>query len=249
MRLVGWLRQSIAFLGVRRQKLVADPSRVLSRDFSAFRLQPTRSLVEPEKMMVNCTTPGEVTHEIRDFCRSIDPTASPCFVDVKPAPDALPRNCFYNTKGYVAQCGGSVQYGWIIWEAPSVLLEAEFHAVWRDPEGKLLDVTPKEDGETRIVFLPDRTRVWGKELIPNIRRVLNDSPECRKMLERADALFEIRKRNWKNGKLDCEGANRDYAECLARERTLHDAQLSKVGRNDPCFCGSGKKFKKCCGRA
>jgi uncharacterized protein len=22
----------------------------------------------------------------------------------------------------------------------------------------------------------------------------------------------------------------------------------KLGRNDPCFCGSGKKFKKCCGR-
>lgn len=21
----------------------------------------------------------------------------------------------------------------------------------------------------------------------------------------------------------------------------------KVGRNDPCLCGSGKKFKKCCG--
>ena len=23
----------------------------------------------------------------------------------------------------------------------------------------------------------------------------------------------------------------------------------KVGRNDPCSCGSGKKFKKCCGQA
>lgn len=23
----------------------------------------------------------------------------------------------------------------------------------------------------------------------------------------------------------------------------------KVGRNDPCGCGSGKKFKKCCGQA
>lgn len=22
----------------------------------------------------------------------------------------------------------------------------------------------------------------------------------------------------------------------------------KVGRNDPCLCGSGKKFKKCCGK-
>lgn len=21
----------------------------------------------------------------------------------------------------------------------------------------------------------------------------------------------------------------------------------KIGRNDPCLCGSGKKFKKCCG--
>lgn len=24
------------------------------------------------------------------------------------------------------------------------------------------------------------------------------------------------------------------------------AQPVKVGRNDPCSCGSGKKFKKCC---
>jgi preprotein translocase subunit SecA len=23
---------------------------------------------------------------------------------------------------------------------------------------------------------------------------------------------------------------------------------SKVGRNDPCICGSGKKYKRCCGQ-
>lgn len=22
----------------------------------------------------------------------------------------------------------------------------------------------------------------------------------------------------------------------------------KIGRNDPCYCNSGKKFKKCCGK-
>jgi len=22
----------------------------------------------------------------------------------------------------------------------------------------------------------------------------------------------------------------------------------KIGRNEPCTCGSGKKYKKCCGR-
>jgi preprotein translocase subunit SecA len=26
-------------------------------------------------------------------------------------------------------------------------------------------------------------------------------------------------------------------------------QTEKIGRNDPCPCGSGKKYKKCCGKA
>jgi SEC-C motif-containing protein len=25
------------------------------------------------------------------------------------------------------------------------------------------------------------------------------------------------------------------------------ARVERIGRNDPCSCGSGKKFKKCCG--
>ena len=25
-------------------------------------------------------------------------------------------------------------------------------------------------------------------------------------------------------------------------------ETPKVGRNDPCPCGSGKKYKKCCGK-
>ena len=34
---------------------------------------------------------------------------------------------------------------------------------------------------------------------------------------------------------------------IIREK-MKDASGNKVGRNDPCPCGSGKKFKKCCGR-
>jgi uncharacterized protein len=30
---------------------------------------------------------------------------------------------------------------------------------------------------------------------------------------------------------------------------LHLGGSSKTGRNAPCPCGSGKKFKKCCGAA
>ena len=34
----------------------------------------------------------------------------------------------------------------------------------------------------------------------------------------------------------------------AQEEERHTYNGVKVGRNDPCPCGSGKKFKKCCGR-
>jgi preprotein translocase subunit SecA len=30
--------------------------------------------------------------------------------------------------------------------------------------------------------------------------------------------------------------------------TPRDGAGKKIGRNDPCSCGSGKKFKKCCGK-
>jgi hypothetical protein len=37
-------------------------------------------------------------------------------------------------------------------------------------------------------------------------------------------------------------------EILKEHRKTIIAVSSKVGRNDPCPCGSGKKYKKCCGR-
>ena len=30
--------------------------------------------------------------------------------------------------------------------------------------------------------------------------------------------------------------------------TVRQSELDKIGRNDPCWCGSGKKFKKCHGQ-
>lgn len=36
--------------------------------------------------------------------------------------------------------------------------------------------------------------------------------------------------------------------CPACDERLGAIIIPKVGRNDPCSCGSGKKFKRCCGR-
>jgi uncharacterized protein len=35
---------------------------------------------------------------------------------------------------------------------------------------------------------------------------------------------------------------------LAQERTEFERRFAAVGRNDPCPCGSGLKFKRCHGR-
>jgi len=32
-----------------------------------------------------------------------------------------------------------------------------------------------------------------------------------------------------------------------RRRRYRAAKTPKIGRNDPCPCGSGEKFKRCCG--
>ena len=47
------------------------------------------------------------------------------------------------------------------------------------------------------------------------------------------------------------GIEPDKPEILTDlERALHHpvpVHVEKIGRNDPCPCGSGEKYKKCCG--
>lgn len=41
------------------------------------------------------------------------------------------------------------------------------------------------------------------------------------------------------------GVPREYAMEMEEQPTPRQQKRSKVGRNDPCPCGSGMKFKKC----
>jgi len=41
---------------------------------------------------------------------------------------------------------------------------------------------------------------------------------------------------------------RGVSEKMSRATERSSSSVAKVGRNDPCPCGSGKKYKKCCGR-
>jgi len=51
-----------------------------------------------------------------------------------------------------------------------------------------------------------------------------------------------------NDKLVLQGAQKAAVEAGVVSHKPHDAEGNKIGRNDPCYCGSGLKFKKCHGK-
>lgn len=69
-----------------------------------------------------------------------------------------------------------MQYGWRLRELPSVYVEGEYYAVWRRPVGGLVDVTPREDQLTEIVFLPDSKNVWNGDDVEPRRLMLHEQP-------------------------------------------------------------------------
>jgi len=155
--------------------------------------------------------------------------------------------------------GGSVCYGWQIWEWPNVLINAEFHAVWKDPSGSLVDITPKPPPIQRILFLPDPTREYDGRQVNNVRRPLRNDPAIKRFIKDCDREFEISNRGDRATQYDridveedewkeLEAIKKRKAEFLLRFKSKPaPIRSQRIGRNEPCPCGSGKKYKKCCG--
>lgn len=104
-------------------------------------------------------TPETIDDAVRAFCARIAP-GTPDYVEVVPGEGARVAYCFSNAAEAAAQGGGEIAYGWIIWRWPGRYFEAEHHAVWRMPDGRLRDVTPMLYGQGRILFLPDPGAVF-----------------------------------------------------------------------------------------
>ena len=48
--------------------------------------------------------------------------------------------------------------------------------------------------------------------------------------------------------LFCSNAFSQIFDYISEPKPQAPVVTEKVGRNDPCPCGSGKKFKNCCGK-
>lgn len=192
--------------------------------------------------MIRETTPARITQVIIDFCASITSDSSPEYIDVCPASWATPNECFNNVPRMVKQYGGSMISGWAVWQRGNMLLDAEAHAIWRTPDGKLIDITPHSYNEKRILFLFDSSVCYHGITIPSHRQALTNSPLVAELIR----LCTVRDHAMQTSIFgDRYTLPVDWYDQV---RALEFIFAQEVGRNDPCTCGSGLKYKKCCGQ-
>ncbi|KAF5036169.1 hypothetical protein SDC9_57231 [bioreactor metagenome] len=190
--------------------------------------------------MGRITTPRNITPEIQELCQSIS-EYEPVFVPVIADPKSLINECFYNVDAYIAEHGGQRVLGRSIWQRANIMIEAEAHAVWESPDGELVDVTSHDNGESAILFLATPKMTYEGNVIPNIRKALTASPLVAEFI----ALYDER------DQIAAETPGNAYSLSTAMLRRMYEIEQifnKRVGRNDPCPCKSGIKYKKCCGK-
>ena len=134
------------------------------------------------------TTPKEIGDAVKRLRSAFGLGMEPTWVHVQSRADAGDRDCYKDVERQIAEFGGEIVYGWQVWEWPRIIIEGEFHAVWRSPEGSLIDVSLKPDGEDRIVFVPDVTRRYEGRQRDNIRLALWTHPLVHRFMEACAAI-------------------------------------------------------------
>ncbi len=187
------------------------------------------------------TAPTKINEAVKALQRKLRLETSPLFVDVIPSQDCQLDECFTNVARQVRVAGGTIQYSWTVWECPRKYIEGEFHALWVTPDGKSLDITPHRDGEAQILFIPDHTRRYANKLVCTVRLALSTDKDVLRFIDHGNAFDKFRAEHTdSNGRPTF--TPHEYSEFLnSRPR------LRNLGRNTPCPCGSGTKYKHCCG--
>jgi len=127
---------------------------------------------------------------VRRFCQRVEPRSSgPIYIPSQPLPQAEERDCFITVAEQVARKGGEQVIGWAVWEWPRVLLEAEFHAAWRTPEGELLNITPYPYPLKRMLFLPSPHRRFEGRQVNNVREALDRDPLIQRLIQLHNLYF------------------------------------------------------------
>jgi hypothetical protein len=108
------------------------------------------------------TTPKRVDPRVRQLLNELClPESSAVWLKLHKPKFFKPElsECHINASIQSNYESGSTVTGWTIWQDKALdFVEAQFHTVWKDSAGVLRDVTPRQDKERTVLFVPDSKR-------------------------------------------------------------------------------------------
>jgi preprotein translocase subunit SecA len=102
----------------------------------------------------------------------------------------------------------------------------------------LFKIEPVQEIREKLVFSPSRQRFLHPEATP-MGRIPQRPPEAAGPAPKPAGPAPRPRRGMPHP---------GERETPSQPQTPYQREGEKTGRNDPCPCGSGKKYKKCCGR-
>jgi hypothetical protein len=191
--------------------------------------------------------PERLLSPVLSFCNEVKSGSTPVFVPLVPDITATPRECFFNVHQAVDQRGGEIVYGWAVWWWPGVFIEAEHHAVWKAPDGSMLDVTPHERGNSATLFVADQDAIFDETSFyrrDNIRKSLRNDPDIQAWLDAMAQRYQLTEKYSSGRAVSAPEDELIAVEAMAGQ-TAMKVYAKYLKPNDRCPCGSGKKYKKC----
>jgi len=195
----------------------------------------------------NCT-PSSIDRHVGELLLKLGSSGAPQYVLVAPESYGSVDECLDAVSEKIRRDGGNIVFGWCIWKTP-MITEAEFHAVWKSPSGDLIDVTPKEPPEQRILFVTHDRNLWlDVANVDNVRINNTGSPLVDDFILVNEAIFAIANKGDRSQHLK---------KFLSRKEAslLENLRMAKVSLQffyeegghpgSACYCGSGKKYYEC----
>ena len=196
--------------------------------------------------------PKQIDKTVEKFCKTVKYGSVPKYVKVCPWSEAIINECVPNVNNYLKTNEGKVLTGWAVWLHPMCMIEAEFHVIYQDKNGVLIDITPHKGNPDKILFLEDNTIIYNGCQINSIRKNISKSKLIDKFINNQNRVFEITnkgKLKHNNGEIRLPKENFKTLLLIQEENTAYLKEFYstlKLKPNDSCICGSGLKFIDCC---
>ena len=203
--------------------------------------------------MLKNHTPTIISPAVIRLKNHLNLNTEPIFVQLRVEPWAEEQSCFPNVDRMIRSMGGSAMNGWSVGIIPGVLIEGEFHCVWRSNSGELFDITPNNSGMKPTLLLPDPTNVWSGGVENNIRLPLSSDQLVIDYIDGKNLIYEI----WNSGEDKFKlyytkadeakvSSNKNREEVVASNcRKINEMLSKKKNQHHPCYCNSGKRYIDC----